>query len=98
MKKVSKCQNCKSQAPFWYLVDPGNLVGDVGDPFLDGADVLDVLLHHVQLAIVVELVHACSQLLKLHHDLLPTFHQALLSLLLRLLNQLRTGRTHNHEQ
>ena len=70
------------------LVDPGNLLLHLGDAALHLGDVLDVLLHGVQLPIVVELIHPLSQLLQLQHHLLTPLVQQLLTLLLGVLHKL----------
>ena len=45
------------------LVHPLDELLCLDESLLDGADVLYVLLHHVQLSVVVELIHALLQLL-----------------------------------
>ena len=72
------------------LVDPLDGVVRLLQPLLDGAYVADVLLHHVELAVVIELVDARTQLAQLQHEALLALDEGMLAGEARRLHQLAT--------
>lgn len=72
------------------LVDEADLVLNISQTFLYGADVLYILLHHIQLSIVIELIHTLSQFLQLCNHPLSLLQELSFSGLFRFLNKLNS--------
>lgn len=72
------------------LVDEADLVLNISQTFLYGADVLYILLHHIQLSIVIEFIHTLSQFLQLCDHPLSLLQELSFSGLFRFLNKLNS--------
>lgn len=73
------------------LVDPDDLFLCVGESLLHGPHIKYVLLHHIQLAIVTELISTLLQLLQLNHHFLALLSQLQLTLCFPLIHKLQTA-------
>lgn len=49
---------------FGYLIDPSDLIRHVIETFLYCSYILYVLLHHVELTVIIELIHTSTQFLE----------------------------------